>query len=216
MIWPLLSLVLLLLWQLLSWSAHRRSSGAMVPRRRSSARPHGLRFRSARLRGAAPCVLSMLLLETPVGLVLGQTARWIASSHRWSTLSTRSRRSYSCRSSCSCLGIGNLEQDFHHLPDPVLQILVVVHDQADALRPELIYSVRSLSTGRRALFPLRLPARHRARRADGAAREHRDGRRGTLLPIDCPPPPAWAIICDMSIAGAGWPTPKCYTRASSR
>ena len=32
------------------------------------------------------------------------------------------------------------------------QILVVVRDQASALRPELIYSVRSLGAGRRALF----------------------------------------------------------------
>ena len=43
-------------------------------------------------------------------------------------------------------------EDPDHLPDFFFQILVLVRDQAAALRPELILSVRSLGAGRRALF----------------------------------------------------------------
>ena len=50
------------------------------------------------------------------------------------------------------LGIGNLSKVFIIWLVLFFQILVVVRDQASALRPELIYSVRSLGAGRRALF----------------------------------------------------------------
>ncbi len=50
------------------------------------------------------------------------------------------------------LGIGNLSKVFIIWLVLFFQILVVVRDQASTLRPELIYSVRSLGAGRRALF----------------------------------------------------------------
>lgn len=50
------------------------------------------------------------------------------------------------------LGIGNLSKIFIIFLILFFQILVVVRDEASALRPELIYSVRSLGAGRRALF----------------------------------------------------------------
>ena len=61
------------------------------------------------------------------------------------------------------LGIGNTSKIFIIALILVFQVLVVVRDNASALRPELIYSVRSLGAGRLALFrfvyvPATLPA----------------------------------------------------------
>lgn len=50
------------------------------------------------------------------------------------------------------LGIGDVSKIFIIFLILFFPILVVVRDQASALRPELIYSVRSLGAGRRALF----------------------------------------------------------------
>jgi NitT/TauT family transport system permease protein len=50
------------------------------------------------------------------------------------------------------LGIGDRSKIFILFLILFFQILVVVRDQAAALRPELLYSVRSLGAGRRALF----------------------------------------------------------------
>jgi NitT/TauT family transport system permease protein len=50
------------------------------------------------------------------------------------------------------LGIGDSSKIFIIFLILFFQILVVVRDAASALRPELIYSVRSLGAGRRALF----------------------------------------------------------------
>jgi ABC-type nitrate/sulfonate/bicarbonate transport system permease component len=61
------------------------------------------------------------------------------------------------------LGIGDASKIFIIFLVLFFQILVVVRDAASGLRPELIYSVRSLGAGRRALFrfvylPATLPA----------------------------------------------------------
>ena len=61
------------------------------------------------------------------------------------------------------LGIGNLSKIAIIALILFFQILVVVRDAAGVLRPELIYSVRSLGAGRRALFryvylPASIPA----------------------------------------------------------
>ncbi len=61
------------------------------------------------------------------------------------------------------LGIGNLSKIVIIFLILFFQILVLVRDQAAALRPELIQSVRSLGAGRRALFrfvylPASIPA----------------------------------------------------------
>lgn len=61
------------------------------------------------------------------------------------------------------LGIGNLSKVFIIGLILFFQILVVVRDEAAAIRPELIASVRSLGAGRRAIFrfvylPASLPA----------------------------------------------------------
>lgn len=61
------------------------------------------------------------------------------------------------------LGIGNLSKIIVISMILFFQILVLVRDQASAIRPELLYSVRSLGAGRRALFrfvyfPASIPA----------------------------------------------------------
>jgi ABC-type nitrate/sulfonate/bicarbonate transport system permease component len=61
------------------------------------------------------------------------------------------------------LGIGDLSKIFMIFLILFFQVLVVVRDEASALRQELVYSVRSLGAGRRALFwfvylPATLPA----------------------------------------------------------
>jgi NitT/TauT family transport system permease protein len=61
------------------------------------------------------------------------------------------------------LGIGDRSKIFIIILVLFFQVLVVVRDAASSLRPELIYSVRSLGAGRRALFrfvylPATLPA----------------------------------------------------------
>ncbi len=61
------------------------------------------------------------------------------------------------------LGIGDASKIFIIFLILFFQVLVVVRDQAAALRPELLYSVRSLGAGRRALLryvylPATLPA----------------------------------------------------------
>lgn len=61
------------------------------------------------------------------------------------------------------LGIGDASKIFTIFIILFFQVLVVVRDQASALRPELIASVRSLGAGRRALFryvylPATIPA----------------------------------------------------------
>jgi ABC-type nitrate/sulfonate/bicarbonate transport system permease component len=50
------------------------------------------------------------------------------------------------------LGIGDASKIFMIFLILFFQILVVVRDQARSLRPELLYSVKSLGAGRRALF----------------------------------------------------------------
>jgi NitT/TauT family transport system permease protein len=60
-------------------------------------------------------------------------------------------------------GIGDTSKIFLIVLILFFQIVVVVRDQASALRPELLYSVRSLGAGRRALFrfvylPATIPA----------------------------------------------------------
>ncbi|MBI4788531.1 MAG: ABC transporter permease subunit [Chloroflexi bacterium] len=61
------------------------------------------------------------------------------------------------------LGIGDASKIFIIFLILFFQVLVVVRDQAAAIRPELVYSVRSLGAGRRALLrfvylPATLPA----------------------------------------------------------
>ncbi len=61
------------------------------------------------------------------------------------------------------LGVGDRSKIFIIALILFFQVLVVVRDEAGGLRPELIYSVRSLGAGRRALFrfvylPATLPA----------------------------------------------------------
>lgn len=61
------------------------------------------------------------------------------------------------------LGIGNLSKIVVISMILLFQILVLVRDQASSIRPELLYSVRSLGAGRRALFrfvylPASIPA----------------------------------------------------------
>lgn len=108
-------------------------------------------------------MLLSVLLAAPAGLVLGQSPRldrffspliyWLYPIPKVVLVPVI----------LLFLGIGNAAKIIIIFMILFFQILVLVRDQAAALRPELILSVRSLGAGRRALFrfvylPASLPA----------------------------------------------------------
>ena len=121
-----------------------------------------LHFLASLWRVAASMLLSVLL-AAPAGLVLGQSPRlnrifspfiyWLYPIPKVVLVPVV----------LLFLGIGDLAKIVIIFLILFFQILVLVRDQAAALRPELIQSVRSLGAGRRALFrfvylPASLPA----------------------------------------------------------
>jgi NitT/TauT family transport system permease protein len=121
-----------------------------------------LHFLASLWRVLASMLLSVLL-AAPAGLVLGQSPRlnrifspfiyWLYPIPKVVLVPVV----------LLFLGIGDLAKIVIIFLILFFQILVLVRDQAAALRPELIQSVRSLGAGRRALFrfvylPASLPA----------------------------------------------------------
>jgi NitT/TauT family transport system permease protein len=102
-------------------------------------------------------------LAAPAGLVLGQSKRLNRLATPLIYLLYPIPKVVFVPVVLLLLGIGDLPKIFIIFLILFFQVLVLVRDQAAALRPELIQSVRSLGAGRRALFryvylPASLPA----------------------------------------------------------
>jgi ABC-type nitrate/sulfonate/bicarbonate transport system permease component len=108
-------------------------------------------------------ILLSVLLATPAGLVLGQSEKLNRFFAPVIYLTYPIPKIVFLPIVMLFLGIGDASKIFIIFFILFFQVLVVVRDQASALRPELIYSVRSLGAGRRALLrfvylPATLPA----------------------------------------------------------
>jgi len=93
-----------------------------------------------------------MLLATPAGLVLGQSRSLDRIFAPMVYIVYPIPKIVFLPVILLLLGIGDTSKIFIIFLILFFQILVVVRDQASALRPELIYSVRSLGAGRRGLF----------------------------------------------------------------
>jgi ABC-type nitrate/sulfonate/bicarbonate transport system permease component len=160
------TLILLVAWQLLAWllrvdilpgpSAVGRALVREIPR------GLGGDFLVSAWRVIASIVISMLV-AVPVGLMLGQSQQLNRLVSPIVYILYPIPKIVFLPIILLFLGIGNTSKVFIIFLILFFQILVVVRDHASTLRPELIYSVRSLGAGRRALFrfvflPATLPA----------------------------------------------------------
>ncbi len=148
-------LILLLAWQLLAWLLHVEvlPGPIMVAEALVRELPRGLGRHF--LVSAWRVVLSIALataLAVPAGLVLGQSARLNRIFSPIVYLVHPIPKIVFLPIVLLFLGIGDTSKVFIICLILFFPILVVVRDQANSLRPELIYSVRSLGAGRRALF----------------------------------------------------------------
>jgi len=160
------TLIILVAWQLLAWLLHTdilpgpwAVAQALV---REIPRGLGMDFLVSAWRVIASIVISMLV-AVPVGLMLGQSPRLNRLISPIVYILYPIPKIVFLPIILLFLGIGNVSKMVIIFLILVFQVLVVVSDQARALRPELIYSVRSLGAGRRALFrfvylPATIPA----------------------------------------------------------
>ncbi len=111
----------------------------------------GWHFLVSAWRVVASIALSVLL-ATPAGLVLGQYEKANRFFAPVIYLAYPIPKIVLLPIVILFLGIGDASKIFIIFLILFFQILVVVRDQAAALRPELVYSVRSLGAGRRALL----------------------------------------------------------------
>jgi ABC-type nitrate/sulfonate/bicarbonate transport system permease component len=151
----LTSLVLLLLWQVASWLIRSEvlPGPLAVFQALLRAVPRGLarHFVVSGYRVLVGVALAMLL-AVPTGLMLGQSRSLNRLFSPALYILYPVPKIVFLPVILLLLGIGDLSKVFILFLILFFQILVVVRDQAAALRPELIYSVRSLGAGRRALF----------------------------------------------------------------
>ena len=151
----LAALVLLVAWQLLAWLLHVDVLPGpwLVFQAFVRAVPEGLarHFVVSAWRVIVSIVLAMLL-AVPAGLVLGQSRAMDRFFAPIVYIVYPIPKIVFLPVILLLLGIGDRSKIFIIFVVLFFQILVVVRDQASALRPELIYSVRSLGAGRRALF----------------------------------------------------------------
>ncbi len=108
-------------------------------------------------------VLLAVAIATPAGLMLGQSRRLNRIFAPLIYLAYPIPKIVFLPIILLFLGIGDASKIFIIWLILFFQVLVVVRDEAGNLRPELMYSVRSLGAGRRALFrfvylPATLPA----------------------------------------------------------
>jgi NitT/TauT family transport system permease protein len=160
------TLILLVAWQLLTWLLHVDILPGPWAVGRALVReiPRGLGgdFLVSAWRVIASIVISMLV-AVPVGLMLGQSPQLNRLISPIVYIVYPIPKIVFLPIILLFLGIGNTSKIFIIFLILFFQILVVVRDHASTLRPELIYSVRSLGAGRRALFrfvflPATLPA----------------------------------------------------------
>jgi ABC-type nitrate/sulfonate/bicarbonate transport system permease component len=157
---------LIIAWQLLAWLVHRDVLPgpwlvfqALV---REIPRGLGRHFLVSGWRVVASILISMAI-AVPVGLILGQSQRLNRIFSPVVYIVYPIPKIVFLPIILLFLGIGNASKVFIIFLILFFQVLVVVRDQASTLRPELIYSVRSLGAGRRALFrfvyvPATIPA----------------------------------------------------------
>jgi NitT/TauT family transport system permease protein len=160
------TVALVIAWQLLAWLLRvdllpgpwsvLQALGREVPR------GLGRHFLVSGWRVIASIILSMLT-AVPAGLVLGQSQRLNRLFSPLVYIVYPIPKIVFLPMILLFLGIGDPSKIFIIFLILFFQILVVVRDAASALRPELIYSVRSLGAGRRALFrfvylPATIPA----------------------------------------------------------
>ena len=153
-------------WALLAWLVHSPVLPGPVEVFRAFIRevPRGLgrHFLVSGWRVVASIVISMAI-AVPAGLLLGQSPRLSRLFAPIIYILYPIPKIVFLPIILLFLGIGNVSKVFIIFLILFFQVLVVVSDQARALRPELIYSVRSLGAGRRALFrfvylPATIPA----------------------------------------------------------
>ena len=159
-------MALIIAWQLLAWAAHTdvlpgpwAVFQALV---REIPRGLGRDFLVSTWRVIASITVAVIT-AVPAGLVLGQSQRLNRLFSPIIYIVYPIPKIVLLPIILLFLGIGNVSKIFIISLILFFQVLVVVRDQASALRPELIYSVRSLGAGRRALFrfvylPATLPA----------------------------------------------------------
>jgi NitT/TauT family transport system permease protein len=159
-------LVILLVWQLAAWMVHRPilPSPVLVAQVFVSELGHGLLadFLASLWRVLASTILA-IALAAPAGLILGQSKQLNRFFAPIIYLTYPIPKVVFVPVVLLFLGIGDAPKIAIIFLILFFQILVLVRDQAAALRPELIQSVRSLGAGRRALFtfvylPASLPA----------------------------------------------------------
>ncbi len=122
----------------------------------------GVHLLASAWRVIASMALS-ILLATPAGLVLGQSKRWGDFFAPFIYLLYPIPKVVFVPIVILFLGINDFSKIAMIFLILFFQILILVRDQAAAIRPELISSVRSLGAGRKALFryvyfPACLPA----------------------------------------------------------
>jgi ABC-type nitrate/sulfonate/bicarbonate transport system permease component len=146
---------LIVVWQLLSMALHTEvlPTPWVTAKAFVAAVPNGLlrHFLVSGYRVVAGIVLAMLF-AVPLGLILGQSAALNRLFSPLVYITYPIPKIVFLPVILLLFGIGDTSKIFIIFLILFFQILVVVRDQAAALRPELIYSVRSLGAGRRALF----------------------------------------------------------------
>ncbi len=149
------SLILLLAWQLLASLLHIEVLPAPLVVAQALVRevPRGLgrHFLVSGWRVIASITVATLL-AVPAGLALGQSRRFNRFFAPIIYILYPIPKIVFLPIILLFLGIGDASKIFIIFLILFFPILVVVRDQAASLRPELIYSVRSLGAGRRALF----------------------------------------------------------------
>lgn len=157
---------LLAIWQLTAWAVDLpilpAPTSVLITFLRELVGDLGLHLLASAWRVFASTSLA-LALAVPAGLILGQS-KWL---NRWLSpviyLLFPIPKVVFVPIILLFLGVGDLSKIVIIFLILFFQVLVLVRDQAAALRPELIASVRSLGAGRRALFrfvylPASLPA----------------------------------------------------------
>ena len=149
------SLALLVLWQLLSWMLRTETFPGPWETAQAfvAAVPRGLarHFLVSGYRVVAGIALAMLA-AVPLGLMLGQSPALNRFFSPILYITYPVPKIVFLPVILLLFGIGDTSKIVIIFLILFFQILLVVRDQAAALRPELIYSVRSLGAGRRALF----------------------------------------------------------------
>jgi NitT/TauT family transport system permease protein len=162
----LAALGLILAWQLLAWGVHRPLlPGPFVVFQTFAVElpgELGANLAVSLWRVLASIALA-LLLAVPLGLVMGQSERVNRVVSPVIYLLHPIPKVVFVPIILLFFGIGDFPKIFIIFLILFFQVLVLVRDQATAIRPELVDSVRSLGAGRRALFrfvyfPATLPA----------------------------------------------------------